>query len=107
MIQITIYQDSDSRIVGFDSVGHAEYADSGSDIVCAATSALVINAINSIETLTKDKFSEETEEADGIIRLRMETYSHDSQLLLRGLILGLEEMERNYSEYIDVIFEEV
>ncbi len=107
MIQITIYQDSDSHIVRFESLGHAEYADPGSDIVCAAVSALVINTINSIETLTADRFSEDMQEAEGIIRFRMETFSHDSQLLLKSLILGLEEMERNYSEYIDVIFEEV
>ena len=31
----------------------------------------------------------------------------DAQLLLRSLALGLEEMERNYGAYIDVIFEEV
>ena len=29
--------------------GHAMYAEAGSDIVCAAVSALVINTINSIE----------------------------------------------------------
>ncbi|MFR5702512.1 MAG: hypothetical protein ACLUD0_12000 [Eubacterium ramulus] len=31
----------------------------------------------------------------------------DAQLLLKSLILGFENMESNYEEYIDLIFEEV
>ena len=30
-----------------------------------------------------------------------------AQLLLKSLILGFENMESNYEEYIDLIFEEV
>ena len=37
--------------------GHAMYAEAGSDIVCAAVSALVINTINSIEEFTDDPFT--------------------------------------------------
>ncbi|MCU6761253.1 Predicted ribosomal protein [uncultured Roseburia sp.] len=107
MIQITIYQDTEGRFHGFDSEGHAEYADPGFDIVCAGVSSLVITAVNSIETLTADSFNSETEQESGQIKFRMNTFGHDSQLLLQSLILGLEEMERNYSEYIDVIFKEV
>ena len=40
------------EIVGFQTEGHAGYADAGSDIVCAAISVLVINTINSVEQFT-------------------------------------------------------
>ena len=43
----------------------------------------------------------------GEIHFRLETFGHDSQLLFQSMVLGLEEMERNYSEYIDLIFKEV
>ena len=107
MIQITIYQDSESRFTGFDSIGHAEYAEEGSDIVCAGVSALVIATVNSIEMLTEDRATSTASQETGEIHFRLETFGHDSQLLFQSMVLGLEEMERNYSEYIDPIFKEV
>ena len=107
MIKITIYQDSKSQITGFDCEDHAEYAEAGSDIVCAAVSVLTINCMNSIETLTDDEFTQDIDEANAVIRYRLTTFGHDSQLLFHSMILGLEEIESNYSEYIDVIFKEV
>ena len=107
MIQITIYQDSKSRFTGFDSIGHAEYAESGSDIVCAGVSALVIATVNSIEMLTEDRLESTASQETGEIHFRLKTFGHDGQLLFQSMVLGLEEMERNYSEYIDLIFKEV
>ena len=107
MIKITIYQNRNQQFVGFDCLGHAEYADEN-DVVCAGTSALVINCINSIESLTGDSFSCDINEENGMINFRLEEkLGNDTQLLLKSLVLGLQEMERNYDAYIDVIFEEV
>ena len=50
MIHVTIFCNEDRECVGFQTEGHAEYADPGEDIICAAVSVLVINTINSIET---------------------------------------------------------
>ncbi len=45
---------------------------------------------------------------DGMISFRItEKNGADAQLLLKSLVLGLEDMESNYEEYIDLIFEEV
>ena len=88
--------------------GHAGYAKTGNDIVCAAVSAMTINCINSIETFTETLFYCDTNEADGMISFRItEKNGTDAQLLLKSLILGFENMESNYEEYIDLIFEEV
>ena len=77
-------------------------------IVCAAVSAMTINCINSIETFTETLFYCDTNEADGMISFRItEKNGTDAQLLLKSLILGFENMESNYEEYIDLIFEEV
>ena len=107
MVKITVYQNHDQQFVGFDCLGHAEYSDEN-DIVCAAVSAMTINCINSIETLTETLFYCDTNEADGMISFRItEKNGTDAQLLLKSLILGFENMESNYEEYIDLIFEEV
>ena len=107
MIKITIYQNRNQQFVGFDCLGHAEYSEEN-DIDCAAASALVINCINSIESLTDDSFHCDSNEMDGMIVFRFDGKSgDDAQLLLKSLVLGLQEMESNYDAYIDVIFEEV
>lgn len=107
MVKVTIYQNRDQQLTGFDCEGHAMFSDEN-DIVCAAVSALVINCVNSIEELTHDAFTCDSCEADGMIRFRFsDSMGQDSQLLMRSLILGLQSMESNYEAYIDVIFEEV
>ena len=90
--------------------GHAEYDEPGKDIVCAAVSALVSNAVNSIEHFTDDESSCGSGEESGMISFRCSHMpSHDASLLLDSMILGLEEIEDNneYESYIDIIFKEV
>ncbi|MEE1191800.1 MAG: ribosomal-processing cysteine protease Prp [Blautia sp.] len=108
MIKVTIYQDSEQKISRFLMQDHAGYAESGSDIVCAAASALAQNTVNSIEQFTDDAFTVDVDEVSGGLDVRLEPgYSKETELLLNSLILGLQGIEEEYMEYIDVIFEEV
>ena len=107
MVKITVYQNHDQQFVGFDCLGHAEYSDEN-DIVCAAVSAMTINCMNSIEEFTDTLFYCDSNETDGMISFRITANNGaDAQLLLKSLVLGLAKTERNYEEYIDLIFEEV
>ena len=108
MTYATIYKNSEKEIVGFKTQGHAGYAESGSDIVCAAASVLAQNAVNSIEQFTEDTFTVDVNEDLGELYFKIDAgYSHETELLLNSLILGLQGIEEEYMEYIDVIFEEV
>ena len=110
MIQITIYKNKKHEYMGFDVDGHAGFDDSGHDIVCAAVSALVINTINSVERFTSDKTSSVSDEEKGRVEFRfLNSPSQDGELLLKSMILGVEEIEnsREYDSYIDIIFKEV
>jgi uncharacterized protein YsxB (DUF464 family) len=102
MIKIIVYKDLDNLITGFSLSGHADYSEYGSDIVCAAVSALVINTINSIENFTSDQFHLKQDEKKGIIELHMILpVSSNASLLLNSLILGLHGIEQEYSgQYI-------
>ena len=109
MIHAVIYQNR-GECLGFDLSGHAGYADSGEDVVCAAVSVLVINTLNSLDRFTEDHFSIDTDEESGEIIFRFELFpSHDAKLLLDAMILGLSDMadDENYDEYIQLTFEEV
>ena len=110
MIHIAIFQNEKNECVGFQTEGHAEYAEEGQDIVCAAASVLIINTMNAIELYTEDEFSVVTDEEEGIIAYHFDgAPSKEADLLLKTMILGLTEMagDENYEEYIDLTFEEV
>ncbi|MCI9138029.1 MAG: ribosomal-processing cysteine protease Prp [Lachnospiraceae bacterium] len=109
MIYVTIYQNKEQENTAFQCIGHAEYSDSGKDIVCAAVSALVINTINSVEQLVGDEFELIINQESGLIDFSLkEGYSKESLLFIRSLILGLQGIQKNYgNDYITLIFKEV
>jgi hypothetical protein len=110
MIQITIFKNNKNECMGFQTQGHAEYSEVGQDIVCAATSVLMINTMNAIELYTEDEFSVFTDEEEGLISWHLtDSPSKEAQLLLNTMILGLKGMvsEEIYAEYIELTFEEV
>ncbi|MDO4615037.1 MAG: ribosomal-processing cysteine protease Prp [Lachnospiraceae bacterium] len=109
MTKVTFYQDSDGAYMGFTCEEHAGYADEGEDIVCAAISALVFNTVNSIEAFTEDVFTLDTDASSAFLSFRLEnTPSEQCTLLIKSLLLGLQSMEDGqYSDFIDIIFEEV
>ncbi len=100
---------SDGGIVGFQTEGHAGYAEKGSDIVCAAVSMLVINTINAIELYTTDDCAVQVSEADAFISLRVRsvTQSRELQVLLKALALGLSQAAQDHPEYLTFTIEEV
>ncbi len=89
--------------------GHAGYAESGSDIVCAAVSILVINTINSIESFTQDVFRCRKDEKKGLIDFRISSeLSRESRVLLQAMMLGLSGVQEEYGKkYIRFQTEEV
>ncbi len=108
MIVFTVWK-SDNQYRGFELSGHAEYADAGQDIVCAAVSALVINSVNSVDQFTEDDYELEQAEDGGFLRLHFtDSLSEKALLLIDSLILGLKGIETEYgNEYITLITEEV
>lgn len=84
--------------------GHADYADEGEDIVCAAVSALVLNTINSIEEFTEDAFTCDCK--DGQIQSWEFTsdVSSSTDLLMDSLMLGLKNIAKSYGEeYLKIV----
>ena len=109
MTKITIFRNRDQVVTGFDCLGHAGYAEEGEDIVCAGISALVINTINSLGVYTKEKFSTDSDEETGMIRLRFDAPAgHDADLLMKSMVLGLQGIQNTYgNDYIILTFKEV
>ncbi len=110
MTSVTFFQNESGDITGFRIEGHSGFAEDGTDVVCAAISALAINTINSINELTPDNMDVDMDEDEAYIDASIfDTPSKEAQLLLKSLALGLENLEddKAVSKFIDVIFEEV
>ena len=107
MVKITVYQNHDQQFVGFDCLGHAEYSDEN-DIVCAAVSAMTINCMNSIEELTEERFSVFQHEDDGVIDYMLDDKpGMEAEILLKSLVLGLRDLEKEYKDFISLDYKEV
>ena len=106
MIEITIFTKEDEYI-GVESQGHARYAEAGTDIVCSATSVLLINTINAIEAFSDDEF--DCNQEDGYLDYHLTgTISEGSALLMKTLVLGITDIQKSYGdEYIKTIIKEV
>ncbi len=109
MTTITIFQSADGTYKGFRCEGHAGFAESGSDIVCAAVSILVINTVNAIEAFSEQRFSCEQDAESGSIFLELAEYpERETVLLLDSMVLGLKQVAQQYGKkYLRVKFKEV
>ena len=65
--------------------------------------------MNAIEQFTDVDFTQEVDEEACSIRFIVDTSTKETALLLETMVLGLQTLEddNNYTEYIDLIFEEV
>ena len=100
MIKITVYENSEQEYTAFHCIGHAEYAEAGEDIVCAAVSVLVINTINSLEEITGEEMEVTAEENSGLIRcfFARQPLKETSRVLIDSLVLGLTRIEEQYGK---------
>ena len=104
MTRCTLYLDAASRITGFSIKGHSGYAEEGSDIVCAAVSALALTTDHALCRLVGLSPIERGGE-DGFLEVRLpdrmtDAQMHDAQLLLSTLHIGLENIAQAYPDYV-------
>ncbi|MCF0133555.1 MAG: ribosomal-processing cysteine protease Prp [Blautia sp.] len=106
MITIRVSKRS-GEYVSFTAKGHAGYAVSGKDIICASVSALIINAVNSVEEFTDDKLL--VKEADGFVSIAFpDNLSEKGKLLIDSLVFGLTTIQEDYNNrYLTVTVKEV
>ena len=96
----------DDRIVGFSVSGHSGYAEAGSDIVCAAISAVVTMAEATINDVCGAKAKVRVKDEDARITLTLPTSCDEEdavQAVLAGMLLYLCNLRDDYPDYIEVL----
>jgi uncharacterized protein YsxB (DUF464 family) len=112
MIKAVFKQDSAQVIRYFRITGHADSGPYGSDIVCAAVSAVTIGALNSIEALAgfEPKVTLDEENGGHIefwLNENLPQVQFDkAQLLLASLQLSLQDIAQTYAKYLTVTINE-
>lgn len=80
--------------------GHADYAESGHDIVCAAVSALTQTLVRSLDNFTKDRITHV--QHNGYMRIDYEDLSEQGQLLVDSFFIGICGIAEAYPEYLKI-----
>ena len=89
------------RLDGIAMDGHAGYAESGKDIVCAGVTALTENLIDSIESLTKDTIQYDI--SPGRVDIQFKNLSEDGKLLVDSFFLGICEITQDFAEHVKIL----
>lgn len=111
MIKGSFKRNETGMIVSFELSGHALAAEYGEDIVCAAVSALTVNTVNGIEALAGfqpivdiDEVEEGYMYVETVFDVNQEQ-TNISQILLESLLLGLQGIQEEYSDFVQIITE--
>ena len=98
--------DGETRITGFSVSGHSGYAEEGSDIVCAAVSAVVSMAEATINDVCGAKAKVRVRQEDARITLTLPATCEEEaavQAVLAGLMLYLCSLRDQYEDYLEVL----
>ncbi len=94
------------RITGFSVSGHSGYAEAGSDIVCAAVSAVVGMTEATINDVCGGKAKVRVKEEDARVTLTLPVSCDEEdtiQAVLAGMMVYLIDLRDQYPDYIEVL----
>ena len=107
MIRIDFLSPPEGGLLGFSIRGHADYAEEGADIVCAAVSSAAYLAVNTVtDILHVTPVSLRAGEGEMFLRI----FPEDEPVcrdILAGLKLHLTALEEQYTGYLRVSYLEV
>ena len=100
------FRRENERIVGFSISGHSGYSEAGTDIVCAAISAVVAMTEATINEVCGAKAKVRVKEEDARVTLTLPASCDEEetvQAALSGLMLTLLNIKEDYEDYIEVL----
>ncbi|HWJ79265.1 MAG TPA: ribosomal-processing cysteine protease Prp [Niallia sp.] len=109
MIDITIIKSDTGLIDSFTISGHALFANKGDDIVCAGVTAVSFGSINAVIALTGITPIIKQGKDGGYLQCTIPENIPDAtrdkiQLLLEGMVVSLETIEREYGKYVAITY---
>ena len=96
----------DDRITGFSVSGHSGYSEAGTDVVCAAISAVVTMAEATINDVCGAKAKVRVKDEDARVTLMLPSSCDEEetvQAVLSGMLVTLLSFREQYPDYIEVL----
>ena len=90
------------QLKGFQISGHADFAESGEDIVCASVSSAAYMAANTVTDIIGADADAAAD--DGTMTLTLNEPNERAETVLKGLELHLKELSKQYPENIKIIY---
>lgn len=99
MITVTLFR-VDGSVTRVTAEGHSGLAESGSDVLCAAVSALVQTAYLAISDIShgKAEFKRDDERAYFEFTVPKLADRHDADVILRAMCLGLQDLSSGFPQ---------
>ena len=93
---------SNGKLIGFEISGHSSssYNDEAGKIICSAVSSAAFMAANTLTEIIGAEVDANVE--DGYMFVKLITKIPESQTVLKGLRLHLNELAAQYSKHIQV-----
>jgi uncharacterized protein YsxB (DUF464 family) len=101
MVEVTFFEDSRQRLSSFVAQGHAGWADSGDDVVCAAISALLQGAWLGLAAQAGIEVT--AERADGRLELSWpvsERERSDVNAIVETAALAVRQIAEQYPSHV-------
>ncbi|MBA2215241.1 ribosomal-processing cysteine protease Prp [Sellimonas intestinalis] len=95
MIEVSVRKD------GITVSGHAGYAETGKDIVCAGVTALIQTLIKSVNDLTEDKIQYEI--MPGWADIHFRDLSEESKFLVDSFFLGVCNIANEFPDHVRIM----
>ena len=109
MTAVTFFRD-ETGLSGFRAKGHSGYAEEGSDIVCAAVSALTQTAEMGLRKVARAKVQTVLDEEGASLEVRLLEKDGEAwraaQVILRTLEEGILDIEQQYPEFVRTAYRE-
>ena len=100
------FSGSEQKITGFTLSGHAGLAPAGSDILCAAVSAMALLTVNTLQEVFGAEFDLAQRKEDGFLSLKMTRIPDGKEEavygVLQGLLLQLKDLREQYPDSLSV-----
>lgn len=103
MTKIVIQKNKDGQIVSCEISGHTQSAEKGSDIVCAAVSALSQAALLGLVRYAKAQIDHKIKAEEGYLCMTLKTApTKETEAILHTMAIGLGEIAKEYPKNVTI-----
>lgn len=103
MTTIRIWRDKQGHVSRIQASGHSDYAEEGSDIVCASVSVLMTTCANALQSVADCIPTVSVDETRGIMDLFVSNPENETvQTIVKTILQGLSDVSEAYPKYVQI-----